>query len=125
MNIFLWALQILLALHTLAGAAWKFSKTAEETMPSLKAIPYGAWLGMSVLEIICALCLIVPAFYKPAAILIPLGAMMIAIEMLAFCGLHWASGDHSFGPMIYWLVIALICVVIAYGRFALLPLQAD
>jgi hypothetical protein len=41
MNILLWILQILLALHTAMGAVWKFSHSAEQTMPSLKAIPHG------------------------------------------------------------------------------------
>ena len=43
MNIAFWILRVLLALHTLAGAAWKFSKSAGETMPSLAAIPNGVW----------------------------------------------------------------------------------
>ena len=46
MNILLWVLQILLALHTAMGAVWKFSNS-EQTVPSLKAIPHGAWLTLS------------------------------------------------------------------------------
>lgn len=46
MNIFLWTLQILMALHTLMGAVWKFSNSVENTMPSLKAIPNGVWLAV-------------------------------------------------------------------------------
>jgi hypothetical protein len=42
MNILLWVLQILLALHTTMGAVWKFSHS-EQTVPSLKAIPHGVW----------------------------------------------------------------------------------
>jgi DoxX-like family len=121
MNILLWVLQILLALHTIIGAVWKFSHSAEQTMPSLKAIPHGVWLAMSVFELLCSLGLILPAFYKPLAILAPIAAACIAAEMLLFCGLHVYSGDANYGPMIYWLVVAAICAFIAYGRFVLKP----
>lgn len=121
MNILLWVLQILLALHTLMGAVWKFSHSAEQTMPSLKAIPPGAWLALSGFEILCGLCLILPAFYKPLAILVPIAALCIALEMLLFCGLHMSSGDQNYSSIIYWLVVAAICAFIAYGRFVLRP----
>jgi hypothetical protein len=121
MNILLWILQILLALHTAMGAVWKFSHSAEQTMPSLKAIPHGVWLAMSVFELLCSLALILPAFNKPLAILAPIAAVCIAAEMLLFSGLHIRSGDANYGPMIYWLVVAAICAFIAYGRFVLKP----
>ena len=100
MNIFLWILQVLLALHTIMGAVWKFSHSAEQTMPSLKAIPTGAWQALAGLELICALCLILPAFYKPLTLLVPIAAICIAIEMLLFCVLHVASGDKTFSSII-------------------------
>ena len=116
MNIFLWVLQIFLALHTFIGAVWKFSNS-EQTVPSLKAIPHGVWLTMSVFELLCCLSLILPAFGKPLAILAPIAAACIAAEMLLFSGLHIYSGDANYGPMIYWLVVAALCVLIVYGRF--------
>jgi len=63
MNIFLWVLQILLALHTAMGAIWKYSNS-EQAVPSLKVIPHGVWLAMGVVEIICALGLLVPSLNK-------------------------------------------------------------
>jgi hypothetical protein len=117
MNIVLWILQSLLALHTLAGAAWKFSKTAGQTMPSLAAIPQPVWLTMSMIEILCAIALILPALNSSLGISAPIGAIVIAVEMLVFCTIHIASGNIStVGPMIYWLVIAAVCAFIAYGR---------
>src|SRR5262245_57977839 len=120
MNILLWVLQVLLALHTVMGAVWKFSNS-EQTVPSLKAIPHEAWLAMSVFELLCSLCLVLPAVNKPLAILAPVAAACIAAEMLLFCGLHIYSGDANYGHMIYWLVVAAICAFIAYGRFVLKP----
>ncbi len=121
MNILLWVLQVLLALHTVMGAVWKFSHSAEQTMPSLKAIPQPVWLGMSGLEIVVGVCLILPAIYKPLGILAPIAALVIVGEMLLFTGLHFAAGDTSIGPVTYWLVVAAICGFIAYGRLVLSP----
>lgn len=120
MNILLWVLQFLLALHTAVGAVWKFSNSAQ-SVPSLSAIPQSAWLGMSGFELLCSLALLLPALNKSLAILAPVAAACIAAEMLLFCGLHLRSGDPSYGPMTYWLVVAAICAFIAYGRLALRP----
>jgi len=123
MNIFLWILQILLALHTAIGAVWKFSHSAGQTMPSLGAIPHGVWLSMSIVELLCSLCLILPVFNQSSVVLVPIAAIYIAVEMLLFSGLHIYSGAANYGPVIYWLVIAAICAIIAYGRFALKPFK--
>jgi hypothetical protein len=118
MNVLLWILQILLALHTIVGAVWKTANSAEQTMPSLKAIPDGVWLGMGAVEVLIGLCLILPAFYKPLAKLVPIAAVCIVGEMLLFCGLHFGYGDGSYGPMVYWLIVAGLSALLAYGRFS-------
>lgn len=120
MNILLWVLQVLIALHTAIGAVWKFSNS-ERTVPSLNAIPHGAWLALSVVELLCSLCLILPAMSQPLAVLAPVAAAGIALEMLFFSGLHIKSGDPKYGPMYYWLVVAALCAFTAYGRFVLKP----
>ena len=121
MNIFLWILQVLLAIHTLIGAVWKFSHSAEETMPSLKALPQGAWLSLAMLEILCALGLVLPLLV-PMGRLAPIAALFIVAEMLLFCLLHLASGSAEHGPLFYWLAVAAVAAFIAYGRFVLQPL---
>lgn len=121
MNILLWILQAVLAIHTAMGGVWKFSHSVEQTMPSLKAIPNGVWLGMGVIEIILSLALILPAFYKPLAIWVPVAAVCIAAEMLIFSGMHIFSDEATYSPIIYWLVVAGICAFTAYGRFVLKP----
>ena len=121
MNIFLWVLQVLLAAHTAIGAIWKFSHSAEQTMPSLKVIPPNAWLVLACFELLCALCLILPALYKPAGIFAPVAALGIAVTMLAFCAIELFSGSIKLGSIVYWLVVAAVCAFIAYGRFVLRP----
>lgn len=120
MKILLWVLQILLALHTTTGAVWKFSNS-EQAVPSLNAIPHGVWLTMSVVELACSVCLILPAFKKSLAVLAPIAAGSIAAEMMLFSGLHLYSGETNHGPLIYWLVVAALCAFLAYGRLTLKP----
>ena len=121
MNILLWILQTLLALHTVMGAVWKFSNS-EQTVPSLKAIPHGAWLALIVIELLCSVGLVLPAFNRHLALLAPIAAACIATEMLVFSGVHVYSGSEAHGQMIYWLVVAAIGAFIAYGRLVLQPL---
>ena len=122
MNVLLWILQVLLALHTAIGAVWKWSNS-QQTMPSLGAIPHGVWLGLSVVELLCVVALIVPALSKRLAILAPIAAAFVAAEMLFFSGVHLASGSTSIGPLVYWLVVAAICAFIVYGRLVLKPIR--
>lgn len=120
MNILLWILQVLLALHTAVGAVWKFSNT-EQAVPTLKAIPHGAWMVLIAVELLCSVGLILPAVSQPLAKLAPIAAACIAAEMLIFSAVHLASGATQHGPMLYWLVVAGVCAFVAYGRFVLAP----
>ena len=123
MNKTLWILQILLALHTLLGAIWKFANSAQ-TVPSLNAIPREGWVAISVIELICTVGLIIPLFNKRLAVLAPVAAASIAAEMLLFSGLHLRSGSTEYSEMIYWLALAAVCAFVAYGRFVLEPVRA-
>lgn len=123
MNIILWVVQVLLALHTGIGAVWKLSNS-EQTVPSLSAIPHALWQMMSGVELLCCVGLLLPALAQRLGIFAPVAALVIAAEMLLFCGLHLRSGDANFGPMIYWLVVAATCAFVAYGRLVLSPFSA-
>ncbi len=121
MNILLWVLQILLALHTVMGAVWKLSNS-EQMVDSLKAVPHGVWQLLIVIELLCAVALIIPVFAKKFGKLVPIAALVIAGEMALFCIVHLTSGEADNHPMIYWLVVAAICIFIAFGRSKLNPL---
>ncbi len=60
-HVFLWILQILLAMHTVMGAVWKLSNS-EQTVAALNVLPHSVWLGLSFFELLCALLLVVPLF---------------------------------------------------------------
>src|SRR5690554_5627020 len=108
MNIALWILQGLLAIHTLIGAVWKFT-TPAQALPSISALPKGAWRAMSVMEIFFAIGLILPAFNPSLAPLAIVAALGVATEMLLMSGLHLASQQDDHSPMVYWLVVAALC----------------
>ena len=122
MNVALWILQVLLALHTVMGAVWKFSNPAEKAIPSLKAIPQPVWISMCVIELILSVCLILPALNKSLDSLVPIAAVCIAAEMLIFCAVHLSSGVKNHSPIVYWSVVAAICSFVAFGRSVLYPL---
>ncbi len=120
MNILLWVLQISLALHTAAGAIWKFSNS-EQTVAALRVIPHGVWLSLGVLELLCTLGLVLP-FIKNLGILAPIAAAIIAAEMLFYCGISIFSGPLEYNHLIYWLVVAAVSGFIVFGRSVLKPL---
>ncbi len=121
MNVLLWILQILLALHTIMGAIWKFSHS-EQSVPSLKAIPHGVWMALIAVELACAAALVLPLLLKSMGNLAPVAALIIAAEMALFSVVHLMSGDSNHGQLAYWVVVAAFCAFIAYGRFALKPI---
>jgi hypothetical protein len=116
LNILLWVLQILLAFHTLIGAAWKFTNT-DQDLGSLATIPHGLWLALAVFEIICVICLILPAFKKNLSKLVSIGALGVAAEMILFCGIDLMSEQPQPSSVIYWAVTAVIALAVAYGRY--------
>lgn len=123
MNIFLWILQILLSLHTIMGAVWKFTNSTE-VVPNLAAIPHGAWLALSVFELLCSLGLILPIFNKSLAKAAPLSAIGIGAVLLLYSAVHIASGTPDHSPLIYWGIVAVICAFIAFARIKLRPIKA-
>ncbi len=122
MNVTLWILQVLLALHMVIGAGWKFSNSAEQTAPSLRAIPSTVWRGLIVAELLAAVALVLPAASRSLAILAPIGAALITAEMMLFVGIHLGSRSRQHSQMVYWLVAAALSVFVAFGRFVLEPL---
>lgn len=121
MNILLWILQVMLALHTAIGAGWKLFNS-EQTIPTLSAIPHGVWMVLIPFELICAIGLVVPALAPSLGWLVPLAALGIAIEMLVFSGVHLRADAGGNSQMTYWLVVAALCAMVAVGRWMISPL---
>jgi uncharacterized membrane protein len=122
MNILLWILQALAALLYVASGTMKvfmFEKVSKD-VPSFKALPRGAWLVLGILELVCAVGLIVPAacHWRPGLTVV--AAAVLAIESLVFIGVHAKYREMT--PIIMSAVLGLLMAFIVYGRMVLIPL---
>lgn len=123
MNILLWVLQVLAALLYGASGVMKvfmFDKI-REGVQSFGALPREAWMTLGILELVCAVGLIVPAalHWKPA--LTVLAAAILAVESLVFV---WVHVQYREIPSIIMSgSLGLIMAFIAFGRVVLKPVS--
>ena len=120
MNIFLWILQIFLALHTVIGAIWKFSNPSATT-GTLSSIPHSVWILFSIVEFLAAVGLVLPAIKKSLGVSVPVAAFIVLAEMLLFSVINLTSGNVAYSEIAYWMVVAVIAGFIAIGRLKLKP----
>jgi uncharacterized membrane protein YphA (DoxX/SURF4 family) len=122
MNIILWTLQILTALMYAASGTMKvfmFDKISAD-VPSFGALPRQVWTALGILELICAVALIVPDAlpWKPS--LTVAAASILVIESLLFVWVHTKYPEKM--PLILSAVLGVIMAFIAYGRTFLKPI---
>ena len=122
MNILLWVLQILAGLLYGASGVMKvfmFDKVSAD-VPSFGALPREAWTALGILELVCAVGLIVPAAFHWQPVLTVAAATVLAIESLVFIGVHVKYREIT--PIIMSGVLGLLMAFIAYGRMVLKPI---
>jgi uncharacterized membrane protein YphA (DoxX/SURF4 family) len=122
MNILLWVLQGLAALmYGVSGVmkVFMFDKISAE-VPSFGALPRQAWAALGILELVCAVGLIVPAALRWQPRLTVLAATVLAIESLVFVSVHIQYRELM--PVIFSVVLGLLMAFIAYGRMVLKPI---
>ena len=123
MNTLLWVLQVLAALLYGASGVMKvfmFDKISHDVQ-SFGALPREAWMALGILELVCAVGLIVPAAFRWHPTLTVVAAAVLAIESLVFIGVHVKY--HETTPMILSGVLGLLMAFIAYGRMVLKPIS--
>jgi hypothetical protein len=123
MNVLLWVLQIALALLYFAGGAYKVFMFDELAKHLPGALSRGGWGTLGVLEIVCAVLLVVPAAARWMPALTPLAAAVLALETLALAALYARySLEVTVGnPLVWSVVMGLLVAFVAYGRYALRP----
>ncbi len=122
MNVLLWVLQGLLAVLYLMGGGAKvfmFDKIADG-VASNQALSRGAWTGIGIFELVCAVALVAPAVTRTVSPVAPIAAACLAVEALLVAGLHYAYVEYS--PAVSNLVLASVALFVSYGRLALRPL---
>ncbi len=122
MNILLWVLEILAALMYVASGVMKvfmFDKVSQD-VPSFGAMPREAWMALGILELVCAVGLIVPAALHWHPALTVLAATLLMIESLVFIWVHAKYRETT--TIILSGVLGLLMAFIAYGRMVLKPI---
>jgi uncharacterized membrane protein YphA (DoxX/SURF4 family) len=119
MNVLLWIIQIVLALFSIAGGAYKIFQFHEiANMPQTRGIPHGGWIALGVFEIVCGLLLLIPAFKRH---LTPLAAVALAAEniILAIYFARYSRDIAATNPLVWVVGIAVLAVIVAWGRYGL------
>ena len=122
MNILLWVLQVLTALLYGGSGVMKslmFDKVSEG-VPSFGALPREVWKALGILEIICAIGLIVPDAFHWQPELTVVAATVLIIESLVFIWVHAKYRETT--TIILSAVLGLLMAFIAYGRMVLKPM---
>jgi hypothetical protein len=83
-------------------------------VPSFGALPREAWMALGIIELVCAVALIVPAVFRRQPALTVVAATVLAIESLVFIGVHVKY--HEIASIIMSGVLGLLMAFIAYGR---------
>ena len=117
MNVTLWVIQILLALVFLVSGITKAIRPSEKLRAGLPEFHPGVIRLVAVAEILGALGLILPGFTGIAPILTPMAASGLAIIMIGAVVTHARRKEGK--PVAMNLVLLVLTVVVALGRFAL------
>jgi uncharacterized membrane protein YphA (DoxX/SURF4 family) len=122
MNILLWVLQIFAALLYMGSGVMKvfmFDKVSEG-VPSFAALPREVWKILGIVELVCAVGLIVPGALHWHPALTVVAAAVLAIESVLFVWVHVKYREMT--PIILSCVLGLLTAFIAYGRMVLVPI---
>jgi uncharacterized membrane protein len=122
MNILLWVLQILAVLLYGASGVMKvfmFDKVSKD-VPSFGAMPREVWMVLGILELVCAVGLIVPAALHWHPALTAVAAAVLTLESLVFVWVH--AKYREITTIIFSGVLGLLMAFIVYGRMVLKPL---
>jgi hypothetical protein len=120
MNVLLWILQVALALFCLAGGAYKLFQFDElAKVPATAALPRAGWGAIGVLEMLCAVLLIVPMAVNWMPILTPLAAAVLAVEALALSvnNARYSLQLAATNPLVWTLAMAVMAAFVAWGRY--------
>jgi hypothetical protein len=96
-----------------------FDKVSEG-VPSSGALPRGAWTALGILELVCAVGLIVPAALRWQSALTVVAAALLTIESLVFVWVHTRYGEIT--PILLIAVHGHVMAFIVYGRMVLKPI---
>ena len=124
MNILLWILQILLGIFFVMVGAMKTITPIDELLAQMAWVESAGEFGTrlaGISEVLGGLGLILPAALRIKPRLTPIAASALAFVMVLALGLHAMRGEWSM--IIPNIVIGLLMVFVAWGRFTKAPIQ--
>lgn len=122
-NILLWIPQVLTALLYGASGGMKvflFDEISRD-VPAFGALPRGVWLALGVLELVCAVGLVVPAALRWRPRLTGIAAALLAIESLVFVRVHVTYREVT--PIVFSALLGPVMAFVACGRLVLRPIR--
>jgi len=118
MNIFLWVLQVLLAVAFALSGFFKVSQSKDQLAPRMPYVEdFPAWVIklIGTLEILAAIGLVLPAATGIAPILTPLAATGLALLMIGAMITHGRRGEWQ--SVVFNVVLLILAAIVAWGRF--------
>jgi uncharacterized membrane protein YphA (DoxX/SURF4 family) len=122
MNIFLWVLQVLLALGFLQHGLMMLSPTTSQSkrMPYIMAVPPNLRRFIGVAEVMAMVGLILPGLTHILPWLTPLAATGLVILMISAVIFHIPRREYP--NIVLNLIFLVMAAIVAYGRFVVAPL---
>ena len=125
MNILLWVIQILLGLLFLFAGGMKIVVPADLLManapPGSTQFPALFLKFIGLVEVLGGFGLILPSAFRTRQVLTPLAAAGLVIVMIG--AVVVTVMDHGILPALSPLIVGLLCLFVAYGRWKLVPLR--
>jgi uncharacterized membrane protein YphA (DoxX/SURF4 family) len=118
----LWILQILLGLLFLFSGSMKFVMSVAEMTKDMPWMPGWFLHFIGVMEILGGFGLILPSLLRIRPGLTPLAAACLVIIMIGATVITLSV--TGIGPAMIPLIVGILCVFVAYGRWRLAPLSA-
>jgi uncharacterized membrane protein YphA (DoxX/SURF4 family) len=117
----LWIIQTLLGLLFLFSGSMKFVMSVAEMTKDMPAMPGWFLHFIGVMEILGGFGLILPSFLRIRPGLTPLAAACLVIIMSGATAI--TLGTMGIGRAMLPLIVGILCVFVAYGRWRLAPLS--
>ena len=121
MTYVLWILQILLGLLFLFSGSMKFVMSVAEMTKDMPWMPGWFLHFIGVMEILGGFGLILPSLLRIRPGLTPLAAACLVIIMIGATVITLSV--TGIGPAMIPLIVGILCVFVAYGRWRLAPLS--
>jgi len=120
MNVTLWVLQVLLALVFLAHGVMMLAPPPEIAVQMDAMLPRWFQVFLGVAEVLAAIGLTLPGLTRIQPGLVPAAAAGVMVVMVSATVLHLARSEFSAAATT--CVLLLMAIVVAYGRWRLLPI---